>query len=60
MADEKKEQSKEEIYAQRQSDYKDEKEKIFKEAHKVAADNDVIDPEKLEGDKDLKEDTEKE
>ncbi|GAA3015191.1 hypothetical protein [Tetragenococcus solitarius] len=58
MADDKKEQTKEEVYAQRQSDYKDEKEKVFKEAQKVAADNEVIDPEKLEGDKDLKEDKE--
>ncbi len=48
MAENKREKSKEEVYAQRQSDYKEEKEKVFKQAQKEAAKNDVVDPEKID------------
>lgn len=58
MADEKKDQSKEEVYAKRQEKYKDEKEKIFKEAHQEAADNDVIDPKELKDEEKPKDDKE--
>ncbi|MDN6639625.1 MAG: hypothetical protein L0L10_02470 [Tetragenococcus sp.] len=48
MADDKKEQSKEEVYAQRQNDSKEKNEKIFKKAHQEAAENDVVDSEKID------------
>ena len=40
--------SKEEVYAERQQSYKDEKKQIFKEAQKEAVKNKIIEPKKEE------------